>query len=681
MKNMRMISLFVVLLLLTAVTFPQQRSLVAEDLWKMKRIGAPQISPDGKYAVYTISNYKIEENKGYTDLYLMNLETREVRRLTAHKAGDSGPVWSPDGKKIAFFSKRDDDESAFLYVIDPTGGEAERMITAPNGLYSVKWYPDGKSICFATNILPGFEDDPEGFTKELKKRKDNKVTAKVSENRLYRYWDSWLTDGFVAQLFRYDLESGKTVPLTPGWDRLLSYDMGSVSYDISPDGKNIVLSANTTSAPYTEVFNFDLYQISAVSPTKFADAKNLTSQNKGDDSNPQFLPDGRLSYGEQKDPRKQAENVKVVLLNLATDERIELTHNIDLSVSDWSFDETGKQMFFMAEKNAGNWIFSLQTDGKGLKEEFTSATNSGLTYAKGKLYFLHQNFSMPNELFCLDLKSAKAEQLTHLNKSLLDSISFGKVEELYFEGADNKQVQMYVIYPPDFDPAKKYGLLHLIHGGPHGAFSNDFHYRWNGQLFASMGYVAAIVNFHGSTGFGEEFAESIVGAHGDKPFTDIMKATDFLLNKYSFLDGNKLAAAGGSYGGYLVNWIAGHTDRFSALISHAGVYNFKGQFASDLTHFREVSYGGSPWSNADQLDKYNPAEFAHNFKTPMLIMHGEKDYRVVITQGLELYGVLQGKGVPSRLVYFPNENHWILSPQNSIYWFKEFKDWLDRWLK
>ncbi|MBL7961941.1 S9 family peptidase [bacterium] len=296
--------------------------------------------------------------------------------------------------------------------------------------------------------------------------------------------------------------------------------------------------------------------------------------------------------------------------------------------------------------------------------------------------FIKTNMSQPAEIFDFDLKTKKISQLSFFNKPITDSIAFGKVENLTFTGAHGDPVQMYLLYPPNFDPNKKYPLVHMIHGGPAGTFNDDFHYRWNGQMFAAPGYVVAMVNFHGSTGFGNAFGKSIVGAHGDKPFTDIMKATDYLLANYSFIDSTRMGAAGGSYGGYLVNWIAGHTDRFKCLISHAGVYNLMGQFASDMTYERVKNYDGAPWEGRfEEINKYSPAFFADHFKTPMLIIHNEKDYRVVVTQGLELYGVLKGKGVDSRLVYFPNENHWVLQPQNSIYWYKEVHNWFARYLK
>jgi dipeptidyl aminopeptidase/acylaminoacyl peptidase len=270
-------------------------------------------------------------------------------------------------------------------------------------------------------------------------------------------------------------------------------------------------------------------------------------------------------------------------------------------------------------------------------------------------------------------------RLTHVNDDLVARLALGTVEDATFEGAGGDPVQMFVVFPPGFSPAKKYPLVQVIHGGPHGATQDAFHYRWNLQAFAAPGYVVAAVNFHGSTGFGQPFVESILGAHGDKPFTDVMKATDALVAR-GYVDEKRMAAAGGSYGGYLVDWIEGHTDRFAALVSHAGVYSQLGQFASDATYGRQHSYGGYPFTNLANVERWSPDRYAASFKTPMLILHGERDFRVPVTQGLDLYGVLQAKGVPARLVDYPDENHWILKGENARHWYGEVLAWLARWL-
>ncbi|MHC1738671.1 MAG: prolyl oligopeptidase family serine peptidase [Ignavibacteriaceae bacterium] len=676
---MKLIFSLLILLVLTSLSLPQgKRPLTPEDLWKMKRVGSFEISPDNKFGAYVLTEYNVSENKGYSDIYLIDLSTKETMRLTTAKAGDAAPVWSPDSKKIAFLSRREDDEKSQIYIIGINGGEAERFTELPNGASSVKWFPDGSKIAFASNTFPGITN-MDDLKKELKKRKDDKVTAKTTENRFYRYWDTWLTDGFVTHLYSLDLKTKTVTDLTPGNEAIFSYSGSGASYDVSPDGKTIALSANVTPPPYTKPLNFDIFLLNTDGS---GEMKNITPENPSDDSSPLFAKGGSsliYSFTERMDVI--AENSKLAEYDLKSGKRTVLTAGYDYSVSDFLLTDDNSRIFFTAESRARTGIFTVDGKGKNFRRLFENGTISGLRYGKDKLYFIFQDFTNPPFIVALDPAKEKFEKIISFNDALLDSIDFGKFEDITFTGAGGDKVQMWLVYPPGFDKNKKYPLVHIIHGGPLGTSSNDFHYRWNAQMFAAMGYVIAEVNFHGSSSFGEQFAQSLKGAQADFPFRDVMLATDYLIEEYNFIDSKKLGAAGGSYGGYLTNWIAGHTDRFSALISHAGVYNLMGQFASDLTHFREISYGGSPWNKPDIVMSMSPAQFAENFKTPMMIVHGEKDYRVVVTQGLELYGVLQGKGIPSRLVCFPDENHWVLSPQNSIFWYKEFKSWMDRWLK
>lgn len=663
----------------TLLISQDKRPMTAEDIWKIKRVSGLQISPDKSTAVVTVAEFDIKENKGNTDIHLIDLATKQSKKLTTSRANDVAPIWSPDGKQIAFISRRDGDDVSQIYLIPVDGGEAERLTELPTSPTSLKWSEDGEKIYFAANVFLGFENDFAELKKEIKKRKENKVTAKVTENRFYRHWDIWLTDGYVTHIFQFDLKTKTAKNLTPGLDKILSTSGSGAEFDVSPDGKKIALIANSTLPPFKEELNFDLYLFDT---DNFKSLVNLTADNLADDSSPEFSSDSKfLFYTKRLHPDKQAENGKLARFNLETKEAKLLSADIDLSVMEKILSDDLKSIYFTAEDSGRVSIYNLDVNGNNLSKVFAKGTNGAIELGKNKIYFLHQSLSYPTELFSHDLVSKKTEQVSFFNKNLMDSLVLGKVEDLYFPGANDAQVQMYLLYPPNFDPKKKYGLVHLIHGGPHQSFNDDFHPRWNAQVFAAMGYFVATVNFHGSTGWGEAFAESIVGKHAPKPFTDVMRATDFLIKNYKNIDSLRLGAAGGSYGGYLVNWIAGHTNRFSALVSHAGVYNFMGQFASDITHFREIAYGGSPWENKENLMRYNPSEFAANFNTPMLVIHGEKDYRVVVTQGLELYGVLQGKGVPSRLIYYPDENHWILQPQNSIFWYNEIESWFKRFLK
>lgn len=667
----------ILFLIQNIIIFAQNKRVFnADDLWNLKRLSNLTVSPDGNYGCFVVTEYNINENKSNSDLWLIDLKNYDLRRLTTNLGADNSPVWHPNNKTIAFISKREG-EYAQLYEINIDGGEARLLYEMPMGISNPQYSKDGKKIFFVSKVLPEFENDLDGLKRELKNRKEKKVSAKVTENRLYRYWDSWLTDGYVSKLFVYDFEKKELKNLMPGLNKIFNLD-GGISYSVSPDGNWVAFAANNTEPPYDSL-NSDIFLLNVNNPTEVI---NITSENFQEDSSPYFSKDGKyLFFGSQFDPDYSADNVRLMMYDLQNKTVTNLTEKFDFSFFGFTQGNDLNKIYLLAEDKAKISLFEFDLKSKNLKKLFTGGSLNSINIKNQKAYFLKSNLSEPSEIFELDLKTNSIKKISDFNGELLSQIKFGKVEELYFTGANGDSVQMYLIYPPDFDKNKKYPLVHLVHGGPHGTFGDDFHYRWNAQLFAAPGYIIAMINFHGSTSFGKEFGKSIVGAHGDKPFTDIMLGTDYLIKKFDFIDSTKMAAAGGSYGGYLVNWIAGHTNRFKALISHAGVYNLMGQFASDLTYERVKNYDGAPWQGRyENINKWNPAFFAHNFETPMLIIHGEKDYRVVVTQGLEIYGVLKGKGIPARLVYYPDENHWVLQPQNSIYWYKEVHDWLKRFL-
>ncbi len=672
-----LILLFFILMQNIIIHSQSKRVFTSEDLWKIKRLSNLVLSDDGTKGCFVVTEYNIDENKGNSDLWLIDLRTYQTKRLTTNLLNDNSPVWHPDGKRVAFISKRTGDYSQ-LYEILIDGGEAQLIYELPMGISNPQYSKDGKKIFFVSKTLPELEDDFEGLKKEIKKRKELKVSAKVTENRFYRYWDTWLTDGYVPRLFVLDLTTKELKNLTKGWNKIFNLD-GGITYSVSPTGEWIALVANNTEPPYDSL-NSDVFLINVDNPEKVI---NVSSDNSRSDASPYFSKDGKyLFFGSQFDADYPADNFRVRMYDIEKKTLINLTENFDYSFSSYVHDHVSGKLFLLAEDKARISLFEFDLKLKNLSKLFTGGSLNSLNINDNKAYFLMSSLTYPAEIFEYDLRYKTLRKITKFNEELLSEIKFGKVEEYYFAGADNDSVQMFVLYPPDFDRTKKYPLVHLIHGGPHSTFGDDFHYRWNAQLFASPGYVVAMINFHGSTSFGTKFGKSIVGAHGDKPFIDIMLGTDFLIRNLDFIDSTRMAAAGGSYGGYLVNWIAGHTNRFKTLISHAGVYNLMGQFASDLTYERVKNYDGAPWQGRyENINRWNPAFYSHNFETPMLIIHGEKDYRVVVTQGLEIYGVLKGKGIPARLVYFPDENHWVLQPQNSIYWYKEVHDWLNKYLK
>ena len=357
-----------------------------------------------------------------------------------------------------------------------------------------------------------------------------------------------------------------------------------------------------------------------------------------------------------------------------------LTDGWDNSAGGWQWTEDGRTLAFTAEVRARVNLYAVDAQGGTPREIHHGGTVAGVELTKsGEAIFQRHAVDAPPEIAAVKLDGTGFRYLTRVNEALMARTSMGDVEEMTFKGAGGDEVQMFVVFPPAFDRAKKYPLVQLVHGGPVGTFGDGFSFRWNPHAFAAPGYVVAMVNFHGSSSFGQKWVESILGAHPDKPFADVMAATDFLIAK-GYIDDQKLAAAGGSYGGFMINWIEGHTNRFKALVSHAGVYSLTGQFASDAVEGRQHSYGGYPFTNLENIEKWSPNRFAVNFNTPMLVLHGERDFRVPVTQGLELYGVLTAKGVPARLVYYPDENHWILKPQNSKHWYSEVLGWLARYL-
>lgn len=652
----------------------QTEVFTATTMWQMKRAAALDISPDGKQSVFTITDYDIESDKGETNIYLLDNQNGDTRQLT-FTGKDSNPVWSPDGQHIAFVSRRNDGPGQ-LFVLPINGGEAKQITDLPVGVYGLKWFPNGKKIAFGANILPEYNGDFDALKTMIDEQKKSKITAKATEHVMYRFWSRWLTDGHFSRLFSVDLQSHTVVDLMPETNNYFNM-MGGVSYDISPDGNTIALSMNNTPPPF-ERLNYDVFLLPADGSGKLT---NLTPENEASDVNPVFSPDGKkLLYGKQSIHHFYADKVVMVSHDLVSGKSEPITESIDLSCSGWQWATDGKTIYFTAEYNAANGLFSIPAKGGKHKAVFTSGSNGNMRILPdNRLIFMHNNLNKPDDVYTIGKDGNNLQQLTNLNKEILDRLNFGAVENVTFKGANDADVQMFIVYPPDFDESKKYPLVVMIHGGPHGTFGDNWHYRWNAHLFAAPGYVVITPNFHGSTSFGQDFAISIHGEHAHQPYEDIMKATDYMVEK-DYIDKKRMAAAGGSYGGYMVSWIAGHTDRYAALVNHAGVYDLHLQFASDYSGNRGYQYGGTPWENFDKLNENNPAQFAHNFKSPMLVMHGELDYRVPVAHGLLVYGIYKGMGLDARLVYYPDENHWILRPQNSIYWYKELHDWFGRYL-
>ena len=654
----------------------EKNPLTAEELWTLQRVDNSVVSPDGKTAVYTVNVYDMEADRGNSDIWISLVSGGPAKRLTTNKASDSSPAWSPDGRRIAFVSKREDDKAAQVYVLPVDGGEPERLTDMPLPVSNPKWFPDGSRIAFVSSVIAGAET-PEATKKAVEAREKSKVKARVSENRLYRYWDHWLTDGEYPRIFAVDVATKKVTDLLPGSKRIFGLEEGAGSFDISPEGAWVAFEANSTPEPYHE-WNTDIFLV----PVSGGEPKNLTADNPAEDKNPVFSPDGKsLSYGLERKADGWPDQTRLAVLDLASGKTSVLTEDFDRSCGGWRWTPDGAALVFQSEARARGNLYAVSARGGAPREIYHGGSAAGARVTRdGHVVFAASSLSRPAEIAVTGLDGKGFRYVTSFNDAAMAKLYLGSVEEMTFAGAGGETVQMFVVFPPGFDAKKKYPLVQLIHGGPVGTFGDSFGYRWNPHVFAAPGYIVAMVNFHGSSSFGHAWIESILGAHPDKPFADVMKATDFLIAK-GYVDERRMVAAGGSYGGFLVDWIEGQTDRFKALISHAGVYDLLGQSASDATYGRHHSYGGYPWTNLENVEKWSPNRYAANFKTPMLVIHGERDFRVPVTQGLELYGVLTAKGVPARLVYYPDEHHWILKGQNSKHWYGEVLAWLGKYLK
>lgn len=677
MKSILLLSLACTLgaLAATADPAPQTpRPLTVDDLWAMERLGSPALSPEGRWVVFTVQTFSQEDNKGRRDLWLVPTSGDEPpRRLTWDEGNESSPVWSPDGRWLAFVAKRGEGPPQLYRLPMDRPGEAEPLTDLPVGVSDPKWFPDGQKIAFVANTFADLGDDFEKVKERLDEQKDDKTQAKVTENRLLRYWDEYRTDGTLPHVFTVDLGSREVKDLMPGFDALMGF--GSFSWDLAPGGDEISFSANSTEPPW-HTLDFNIYRLDL----KSGETTLLTAENPASDGDPFYSPDGRyLLFSRNRRPEVSPEFSHLVRLDLASGELVELAPDWDTEPGGCRVSGDGEWVLCLAEEGGRRHAWALPMAGGAPRKLAEGGSLGNLVEAAGEVVYLDQGFHRPAELMAVPLAGGSPRRLTDFNGERLAAIDFGSVDDVTFEGAGGDPVQMFVLYPPGFDRTKKWPLLMLVHGGPHGAWNESFHYRWNAALFGAPGYVVAALNFHGSTGFGQAFAESILGNHADKPFEDVMKATDHLLAQ-GFVDEQRMAAAGGSYGGYLVSWILGHTDRFAALVNHAGVYDLMGQFASDYTWSRANNYGAAPWEDPQRVELYSPSRFAEHFATPTLILHGEKDYRVPYTQGVNLHGVLTAKGVPSRVVIFPDENHWILKPQSAQLWWSEVHGWLDRYI-
>ncbi len=661
---------------LPAAAFAQETTpapLTAETMWQLKRVGAPAISPDGKLAVYAVTSYDAENDKGDADLYVASTASGKSQRLTTSKGNESEPTWSPDGQWIAFIAKRGDDKQPQIYVISATGGEAIRVSNVPTGVSAPKWFPDSKHVAFITEVWPDITD----WAKTLEKmtaREESKMSAMTWDRPPVTHWDHFIEDR-IPHIFSVSIEGGTPVAITLNAGHSLSRrDNGTESYDISPDGKEIAFVSNSDETGTDE--NTDVYLVPATGGT----ARNLTAENPANDGLPVYSPDGRyLAYDQQTIKGFYGDTQQLWLVERKGGERRRIAGDWDRSVSAIAWAPDSKTFYAPIDDAGTERIYRFDVARDTHQALTTSSSFNALAIA-GKpatLVALRQSFTEPPTLVAVALKDGAATKLSNDNDAQLAATDFGKVESVTYKGANGDDIQMWVIYPPGFDPAKKYPLYLLLHGGPHNGVYDSWTFRWNAEVFSSWGYVTAWHNFHGSSGFGQKFTDSINPDGITMPYEDTIKAAAWFEGK-PWIDTDRMAAGGGSYGGFLACVLLGRPHPFKTLIAHAAVYDnyamYGGDYGAEKNRFFEA------WERPEEWAKYSPSTSAANFKTPTLVIHNQLDQRVPFNNGMELFQILQNKGVPSRLVYYPDENHWVLKRQNSLFWYSEVKDWLAKYV-
>lgn len=647
-----------------------------EDMQKFSRLGDPQISPDGKWIAFVVQKSNVEKNKSFTNLWIMPATGGEARQLTfAEKGTNVRPRWSPDSRRIYFLSDRTDDTMQ-VFRLQLAGGEAQQVSNVSIGVDSYLLSPDGKTLVFSSTVIPECADVACN-EKKKKEQDDNVVKVRVMTEMPFRRWDYWI-EGKRSHLFTMSADGGEAKDLTPGdIDSPIWTEGGSEEVAISPDSKEIAFSRYTENEALTG--NSDLF----VMPITGGAPKQITD-NKAGDTTPLYSPDGRLiAYAAYLLPGLETDLTHLFVYDRKTGQRTEVAGALDRSAQSFSWTSDSKSLWITAEDSGEVPIYKLDIATKRLTKVYSTGYTAELQNTNQFLILSHMDIAHPTELFRLDLMKpgAKPTQITHFNDDLLKDIQMGEYSSFNYTGWNNETVQAWLIKPPAFDPSKRYPVLLFMHGGPENGWDNLFHYRWNPELFAAAGYVVIEPNFHGSSGFGLKFMHSIQGQWGGAPYEDQMKAVDVALS-WSFTDNTRLAAAGASFGGYMANWIEGHTDRFRAIVSHDGLYDLHtALYAADFVGGLDKEFKGTPWNNPQALIDNAPATYAKNFKTPMLVIHGDKDYRVDPSNALAMFQVLQAMHVPSKLLYFKEENHWVLKPADNIFWYHSVLDWLDQWIK
>lgn len=673
------ISFLLLLFISTVIPAQTKRPMSVEDLWKMKRIGTFDISPDGRKIVFQVTTYRIDKNKGNSDIWIVNADGTGLKALRSSEKNESEPKFTPDGKNISYLMGDQ------IWQCDTAGLNDVQLTNIYTGASGLVWSPDGSKFLFVSSVYP---DCPtQQCNEEKDKAKDtSKVKAEIFTELMYRHWDHW-RGSKRSHLFLFDMKdkSYSDLTLNSTYD-VPPIDLGSDrDYSFSPDGNEIAFTCNMAETLAISTNN-DIFLVSlkSLKKGKPAELKKI-SQSMGNDHQPVYSPDSNyIAFLSMARAGFEADKKRIMLYNLKTGELSSLTDKFDRSADHIVWSPDSKFIYFTAANEIYSSVYKLEVSTQRVKmilPRYYAA--SPLVTTDGKtIIFKQQRSDLPYELFSMTETGGSVKQITFLNKDILDQIQFGALETIWFDGAERKTIQSIIVRPPFFDPSEKYPMIFLIHGGPQGHWSDDFHYRWNIQMFAAKGYIVVAPNPRGSTGYGQQFTDEISKDWGGKPYIDLMNCYDYVINNYSYIDSNNTFAAGASYGGYMVNWLEGHTDRFSAVVSHDGVFNLESMYGTtEELWFTDWEFGGAPWQNRELYRKWSPHQYVNNFKTPMLVIHGANDFRVPEEQAFQLFTSLQRMGVESKFLYFPDESHFVTKPQNSVLWWNTIFNWFDKFKK
>jgi len=648
------------------------------DMLAMDRISDMQVSPDGKWIVFNVRETDLAANRGRTDLWLVGTDGQGLRRLTNNPAADFSGRWSSCGKCVFFLSTRSG--SAQVWRIKVDGGEAQQVTKFPLDVGGLIVSPDSANIAVTMEVFPGMS--VEATAKKLEEVANRQATGRIYDKLFVRHWDTW-SDGRRSHLFVLPKQGGQAKDLMPAMDADTPHKPfgGTEEIAFTSDGKGLVFTAPGMGKDEAWSTDMDLFYV----PIDGSQAsKCLTDANKAWDTTPVFSPDGKtLAYLAMARPGYEADRFRIVLKDWPDGKERILAEPWDFSVNAFGWSEDGAKILATAGNKGQTSLFSIDVKTGEVKTIVEKGTVNGFAPAVGRIAFERHTLLSPVDIYSVKPDGSDEKAVTSINSAKVAAARLGEPEQFSFKGWNNETVYCYIVKPVDFDPARKYPVAFLIHGGPQGSFGNDFHYRWNPQAYAGAGYAAVMVDFHGSTGYGQAFCDSIRGDWGGKPLVDLQKGLEAALKRYPWMDGTRVGALGASFGGYMINWIAGAwPDRFKCLISHDGNLDERAAyFDTEELWFPEWDHVGTPWGNPQGYEKHNPVNLVKNWKTPMLVVHGGQDFRVVETQGLSTFNALQRKGIPSKFLYFPDENHWVLKPANSILWHETVIGWLDQWLK